>query len=94
MRQSLWRVPGGGRIPVHLIDVRPSITTDRVMWVDTAVMMVDCMTKHMKSDYMEKCLDTCSWNPEQPTEAKELKARKQLSRKNKKIEKPGVPPEA
>ena len=47
LRQSLWRSREGGRHDPRVADTRPHDATDVVRWIDTKVMLCDCMTKDM-----------------------------------------------
>ena len=68
----------------RMLDERAKNPTDILKWIDTSVMVADCLTKAMREDFMRKVLDTNFWNYEQTAEAKAIKARKQAQRSLKK----------
>ena len=80
MRQSLWRRPGGDRTDPRTMEQRPTKTTDTVLWIDTAVMPADPLTKSMKSDFLRDIIEKNFWDFRQPAAAKAIKERKQALR--------------
>ncbi len=49
LRQLLWRKPGEGCVDVKLLEERCADPTDIIRWIDTTVMVADCLTKLMKA---------------------------------------------
>ena len=58
LRQFLWRKPGEGCVDVKLLEERCADPTDIIRWIDTTVMVADCLTKLMKGDFMNIVVDT------------------------------------
>ena len=46
--QFLWRKPGEGSAYVKLLEERCADPTDIIRWIDTTVMVADCLAKLMK----------------------------------------------
>ena len=76
LRQSLWRSAKGGRIDPRLVDHSPSDATDTVRWVDTLVMLSDCLTKSMDGSSLVLAIQRNHHSVAQPEEGKAAKARK------------------
>ena len=71
----------------RLLEDKPDNPSDTLKWIDTSVMVADCLTKAMRDDYLMQVLKTNRWNYEQTAEAKAAKARKQAQRSQLKREK-------
>ena len=80
LRQHLWRDSGSHMPHPRMLEEQPKNPSDVLVWIDTSVMVCDCLTKNMRDEYMMKVLDGNHWNFEQTAEAKEVKAKKQLQR--------------
>jgi len=63
------------------LEERPSSPTDVVKWIDTTVMIADCLTKQMREDSLQKVIDENRWEFHQTEEARAVKARKQEQRR-------------
>lgn len=81
LRQSLWRRPGGPLADPLYEDARPTETTDRVLWIDTDVMIADPLTKVMDPIKLQTALDTNYWSLVQPVESLAKKRAKQAQRR-------------
>ena len=81
LRQSLWRSRQDGPSDPREHDGKPADYTDEVEWIDTAVMIVDPLTKRMKPTLLMQVLKTGLWDYKQPEASKEEKARKQKQRR-------------
>jgi hypothetical protein len=86
LRQFLWRKPGEGCVYVKLVEERCADPTDIIRWIDTTVMVADCLTKPMKGDFLQIVVDTNIWNFEQTEEARSVKLKKQIQRRRTKDE--------
>ena len=77
------RLPGDTYIQARLRDERPDEekATDICKWIDTHVMLADCLTKGMKEDYLIEVMCRNYWNFKQPDFAKQAKADKQEKRR-------------
>ena len=84
LRQSLWRKAGTASALARLLDERPVKTTDEVVWIDTAAMLTERLTKKMSRTLLENSLGTNLWSIAQPAESAELKRRKQDQRRKAK----------
>jgi hypothetical protein len=87
LRQHLWRDSGSHIPDRRLLESKPPNPSDILKWIDTNVMVVDCLTKAMREDFLLQVLRTNVWNFVQTEEAKEIKARKQAQRSQSKREK-------
>ena len=87
MRQSLWRKKGE-KIGETDADDLPTIgeATDIVYWVDTDVMIADCLTKLMNPEKLIEAIETNYWDLRQPIASLQKKRHKQQQRR-KKVEK-------
>ena len=83
LRQLLWRRPGSASPDRRELEERPREPTDLIRWIDTVVMVADCLTKAMKENYLRQVLDTNVWDLKQPQSAKDIKSRKQQQRRRK-----------
>ena len=81
LRQSLWRSREGGRRDPRVADTRPHDATDVVRWIDTKVMLCDCMTKDMDGAMLMRAIKENEHDIAQPSESFEIKRRKQLQRR-------------
>ena len=45
LKATLWRTEDGDRIDPRVTDKPPEKTSDRCLWIDTAVMLADPLTK-------------------------------------------------
>jgi hypothetical protein len=81
LRQSLWRQIGFDAPERRSLEDKPEQPTDHIRWIDTEVMVADCLTKAMREDFLRKVLDTNVWNFAQPDSAKATKQKKQMQRK-------------
>ena len=80
-RQHLWRAPGGLLPERRSLEERPGETSYILFWIDTSVMIADCLTKQMREDELQQVLDLNYWGFTQTDEAKAVKARKQAQRR-------------
>ena len=86
LRQHLWR-QAGERLPDRRnLEEKPKKPSDTVKWIDTAVMIADCLTKQMEEDALHAVVTSNVWNFEQTTEAKATKQRKQAQRRKTQAE--------
>ena len=88
MKQNLWRKPGDDIGDPSGEDELPSITTDRIRWIDTDVMLADPLTKAMDGEKLVKVMNTGRWSTLQPIDSIAKKKAKQLARKRKLTEEP------
>ena len=75
MRQLLWETAEGDLRETQTVD-----QPDRIIWIDTSIMPVDCMTKAMKSDLLINLISTGEFNII-PTDASILLKMKKQKRK-------------
>ena len=81
LRQHLWR-DSGSHIPLpRMIEHRPATPSDTLKWIDTQVMVADCLTKSMKEDLLVQVINDNRWCYGQHEDAKEAKRRRQSQRK-------------
>ena len=71
---------------MKLLEERCADPTDIIRWIDTTVMVADCLTKLMKGDLLQIVVDTNIWNFEQTEEARSVKLKKQIQRRRTKNE--------
>ena len=77
LRQMVWLTPDG-----ELREDVGSDQPDMVRWADTSCMVVDCVTKRMRSDRLSECLRPC-WHDLIPTdESVFCKMKKQKGRRS------------
>ena len=84
LRQLLWRQSGHSLPERRLLEEKPKDPTDIISWVDTTIMVADCLTKAMKETYLMKVLNTNEWGQRQTEQMKEDKARKSYLRRTAK----------
>ena len=84
MRQSIWRKKGE-KISETDADDLPEIheATDIVYWVDTDVMIADCLTKPMAPEKLIEAIETNYWDLRQPIASLQKKRHKQQQRRKK-----------
>jgi hypothetical protein len=80
LRQHLWRQRGSEMPDPRSLEDRPLEPTDIVRWVDTSVMVADCLTKAMREEFLLRVLESNLWDFAQPESAREVKLRKQQQR--------------
>ena len=80
LRQSLWRNAGTQKPEFRTLEEKPKEPTDTIRWIDTTVMVGDCLTKQMKDTYLNDVITNNWWDFTQTEEAKAIKARKQAQR--------------
>jgi hypothetical protein len=80
LRQHLWRGSGFDVLDARALEEKPAEPTDVIRWIDTSVMVADCLTKMMRDDLLDQVLADNHWDFSQSAEAKETKARKQTQR--------------
>ena len=51
LRQHLWHESGSHILDRRFIEGRPREPSDILHWIDTLVMVVDCLTKAMHEDF-------------------------------------------
>ena len=90
LRQLLWRKPGEGCVDVKFLEERRADPTGSMRWIDTTVMVADCLTKLLKGDFLHIVVDTNIWNFRQPAEARSVKLKKQIQRRRTKDERHGT----
>jgi hypothetical protein len=90
MRQSLWRKAGDDIGDPVYEDKRPGKheATDYCRWVDTDVMLADCLTKVMEPTKLIEALDSNYWDCTQPLDSIAKKKAKQLQRRKTVDEEP------
>ena len=71
----------------RMLELKPPNPSDIIRWIDTLVMVADCLTKAMRDDYLKSVLETNTWNFVQTAEAKAIKTRKSEQRARKRDEK-------
>ena len=81
LRQNLWRQGGKEKPEVRMLEDKPDPPTDIIRWIDTTVMLADCLTKSMRDTYLMEVIQSNVWNYAQTEEAKKVKARKQEQRR-------------
>ncbi len=69
LRQYLWRGSGSHIPDRRMLEERPTNPADVIKWIDTKVMIADCLTKAMKEDYLQKVLEENYWSFAQTEEA-------------------------
>ena len=92
LRQSIWRTKGD-KIGISTVsDELPSLemATDIVRWIDTDVMLADCLTKLMDATKLLESLDSNYWSCKQPIESLMKKRVKQKQRRSAKTSKQEV----
>jgi len=87
LRQYLWRDSGSHLPDKRMLEKRPLSPSDIIRWIDTLVMVADCLTKAMRDDYLTNVLDSNIWDFMQTEEAKAIKSRKSEQRSRKRDEK-------
>ena len=87
LRQYLWRDSGSHLPDKRMLELKPPNPSDSIRWIDTLVMVADCLTKAMRDDYLMNVLQTNVWNFVQTEEAKAIKTRKSEQRARKRDEK-------
>ena len=62
--QKTGSVPDERRVALDLLDVRESVDAfgDKIRWIPTDHMLVDCMTKAMHPSLLLDFLDKCSYS--------------------------------
>ena len=77
LKQVLWHKPDGTEF-----DELPAETVaeNAVRWIDTSIMVVDCLTKKMSPEVVHRVQSLCELNLEATPESKTLKMRKQKQR--------------
>ena len=70
-----------------MLELKPPNPSDSISWIDTLVMVADCLTKAMRDDYLMNVLQTNVWNFVQTAEAKASKTRKSEQCASKRDEK-------
>ena len=77
LKQVLWHKPDGTEF-----DTLPAETVaeNAVRWIDTSIMVVDCLTKKMSPEVVHRVQSLCELNLEATPESKTLKMRKQKQR--------------
>ncbi len=68
------------------LEERCADPTDIIRWIDTTVMVADCLTKLMKGDFLQLVVDANLWNFEQAVEARTVRLKKQIQRRRTKDE--------
>ena len=87
LRQNLWRQGGKEKPAVRMLEDKPNHPTNIIRWIDTTVMLADCLTKAMRDTYLMEVIKTNVWNFAQTEEAKRVEARKQEQRRKTAAEK-------
>ena len=87
LRQDLWRAQGFSSGDPDYQDDRPDFPTDVIRWIDTAVMLSDCLTKAMDSSALRSAISSNHWDTSQPLESKEKKSLKAAGRVRSKLAK-------
>ena len=92
LRQYLWRRRGNDKPDRRMLEELPEIDqrTDYCCWVDTSVMVADCLTKLMNEDFFHSVMQTGIWNYAQTAEAKAIKLRKAEGVQRRKAERKAV----
>ena len=81
LKQMLWEKSDG----TNLDELEPeAIAENAVRWIDTSCMIVDCLTKRMKTEVLTKLMKTGILDLEPTVESQMLKLRKQKARRDKK----------
>jgi len=75
LRQDLWTK---GKDELEML--HSTKFSDKVRWIDTSVMAVDCLTKVMPTDFFVKILMTGMYDITPDPESTLKKAKKQLAR--------------
>ena len=70
-----------------MLEKLPLSPSDIIRWIDTLVMVADCLTKAMRDDYLTNVLDSNIRDFMQTEEAKAIKSRKSEQRSRKRDEK-------
>ena len=79
LRQDLWRRKGEDVGDPYRIETIPNQNeaTDILLWIDTAIMLADPLTKSMNDLALNEVLKTGYWNIQQPAQAVVDKLHKQ-----------------
>ena len=75
LRQDIWT---RGQEEVEIL--HPKLFCDKIRWIDTSIMAVDCLTKAMPNDFLVNILSTGSYDVTADPESTIKKAKKQLAR--------------
>ena len=81
LRGTLWRTDDGDRIDPRVTDKRPEKTSDRCLWIDTAVMLADPWTKtNVSNDITDRLTRPLEDKSMDFTQADFMKNKKERSR--------------
>lgn len=78
LRLHLWRGKGEVFLDTRSLEGKPREPTDLVRWIDTTVMVVDCLTKAIRDDLLVNDVSNNQWESEQSDEAKRVKQRRRM----------------
>ena len=74
MAQTRWYRVEYDELPAE------TVAENAVRWIDTSIMVVDCLTKKMSPEVVHRVQSLCELNLEATPESKTLKMRKQKQR--------------
>ena len=77
LKQVLWHKPDGteyDELPAE------TVAENAVRWIDTSIMVVDCLTKKMSPEVVHRVQSLCKLDLEAAPESKTVKMRKQKQR--------------
>ena len=75
LRQDLWTIGDEEVEKLH-----PTKFCDKVRWIDTSAMAVDCLTKAMPTGFLVKILQTGEYSFEADPDSTLKKVKKQIAR--------------
>ena len=64
-----------------MLEEKPKNPTDVIDWIDTTILVADCLAKAMKETYLMNVLNTNEWDQRQTEQAEEDKARRSYLRR-------------
>ena len=80
LRQLLWEGADG-----HLYEALEENKNDKILWIDTSAMAVDCMTKKMSGNKMRQLMSTGKLNLNATAESIIAKMKKQKANKVRRL---------
>ena len=80
LRQLLWEVAYG-----HLYEALEENKNDKILWIDTRAMAVDCMTKKMSGNKMRQLMSTGKLNLNATAKSIIAKMKKQKANKVRRL---------
>ena len=78
LRQDIWTYGQEESEILH-----PTNLCDKIRWIDTSIMAVDCLTKHMATEFLSNISCTGSYDVAPDPNSTIKQAKKQLARAKK-----------